>query len=155
MKAYLAGAIEHAPDHGNAWRNEIAAFLKNELNHDCFNPLINEYNLLSDRERRVFRSLKKTDLIGFKKIVRKIMKKDLKIIAEEIDYIICYWDVHTEKGGGTQGELTLSFYLGIPVYMVTECPVAEISGWIIGCTTKIFSNFNELKYFLLDKYLDI
>jgi len=69
-----------------------------------------------------------------------------------VDYIICLWDEYVLHGGGTHGELTMAFWHNIPVYMVTKIPVQKMSSWIIGCTNRIFDNFEELKVFLRKKY---
>ena len=152
MKVYLAGAIEHAPDKGKAWRVDLAEFLQNEFGHDSYNPHIEEPKILTAAERKQFRSLKTANLPEFQKIVRKLIRNDIKSILTEIDYIICFWDEYAEKGGGTYGELTFAFYHGIPVYMVTPMELVNISGWILGCATEFFKNFDELKEFLQDKY---
>jgi len=152
MKAYLAGAIEHAPDYGNAWRSEMAAFLKNEFDHESYNPLIEEPKILTPEESAQFRTLKKKDLQAFRKIVRKLIRNDLDSIVKEIDYIICLWDDYAEMGGGTYGELTVAYYHNIPVYMVAVKPLSQISGWILGCATEIFESFEELKGFLRSRY---
>lgn len=153
MKVYLAGAIEHAPDGGKAWRDDISAFLNMELGHDCYNPLIEEKRYLTEEEREKFRYLKNTDLDKFKKIVRKLMRGDLESLNNEINYMICLWDSYAAKGGGTYGELTFAFYKDVPVYMVTEENINEISAWVLSCTTNIFENFEELKKFLRERYL--
>ncbi len=153
MKVYLSGAIEHAPDSGKEWRDDISAFLKMELGHDCYNPLIEEKKYLSQEEREIFRSLKSTDLNEFKRIVRKLMRGDIKSLNKEIDYMICFWDSYAVKGGGTYGELTFALYKDIPVYMVTKEEVSEISAWVLSCTTNIFESFEELKEFLRERYL--
>jgi len=152
MKAYLAGAIEHAPDKGKAWRADLAEFLKIEFGHESYNPHIEEPKILTPEERKQFRVLKTENLLEFQKIVRKLIRNDIKSILTEIDYVICLWNEHAEKGGGTYGELTFAFYHGIPVYMVTPMELANISGWILGCTTEFFKNFDELKEFLRKKY---
>ena len=152
MKAYLAGAIEFSPDKGKSWRDDISGFLSYEFGHDSYNPLIEEHKILTKDERETFRSLKSTNLDGFKRIVRKLMLNDLNTIADEIDYMICNWDVYAAKGGGTYGELTFAFYRNIPVYMVAGESLEKISGWILSCTTEIFSNFAQLKEFLIRKY---
>ena len=153
MKVYLSGAIEHAPDRGKAWRNDISDFLKTKLGHDCYNPLIEEKLFLTEEEREKFRSLKNTDLSKFKKIVRKLMRGDLESLNNEINYMICLWDSYAAKGGGTYGELTFAFYKDVPVYMVTEENINEISAWVLSCTTNIFESFEELKEFLRERYL--
>jgi len=152
MKAYLAGAIEHAPDHGNAWREEMTAFLTNEFGHHSYNPLIEEPKILTPKESAQFRALKTQNLPEFRKIVRKLIRNDIKSILTEIDYIICLWDEYAERGGGTYGELTFAFYHQIPVYMVTPLELANISGWILGCATEYFESFEELKGFLREKF---
>lgn len=151
MKAYLAGAIEHAPDHGNAWRNEMAVFLKNEFGHESYNPLIEEPKILTPEESAQFRALKTQNLPEFRQIVRKLIRNDLDSIIKEIDYIICLWDDYAEMGGGTYGELTVAYYHNIPVYMVAAKPLSQISGWILGCATEFFKDFEELKEFLREK----
>lgn len=152
MKAYLAGAIEYAPDKGKAWRDDMADFLASELQHDCYHPLREEDRYLIPHESKNFRSYKTTNLPEFQRIVRKLIRGDLQSLATDTDYIICLWDRYAERGGGTYGELTFAFYQGIPVYMVSRLPIAEITGWILGCATEIFTDFEELKRFLKRKY---
>lgn len=136
MKAYLAGAIEHAPDKGKAWRADLAEFLQKEFGHESYNPHIEEPKILTPEKREQFRFLKTENLPEFQKIVRKLIRNDIHSILTDIDYVICLWDEHAEKGGGTYGELTFAFFHGIPVYMVTTKPLEQISGWILGCTTE-------------------
>ena len=47
MLAYLAGAIEYAPDLGRGWRREVAAFLKT-LGHDVYDPAEDERKSLTE-----------------------------------------------------------------------------------------------------------
>ncbi|MBN2057058.1 hypothetical protein JW905_19175 [bacterium] len=150
--AYLAGAIEHAPDKGIPWRRELTSFLEDELAHRVFDPTINEMALLDERERIGFRSWKKADLPRFRKTVRKIIDNDLNMLHSSTDYVICYWDQFTSMGGGTHGELTCAYRLGIPVFMVTPLTIDEISGWIVACTDEIFPDFGALKEYLKIRY---
>ncbi len=152
MRAYLAGAIEHSPDRGKAWRDEMNFFLQEQLHHSCYNPLIEESKYLSLEELATFRSYKATDIELFRSLVRRLIDGDLNALNSNIDYVICYWDKYAIKGGGTYGELTFAYWKKIPVYMVTDLPLATISSWILGCTTQIFSTLDDLKDFLLKKY---
>jgi len=56
------------------------------------------------------------------------------------------------KGAGTHGEVTLAFQHNVPVYLVNQIPLIDLSGWIMACSSEIFNNFEELKAFLLEKY---
>jgi len=152
MKVYLAGAIEYAPDLGKKWRDEMSIFLDRELNHSFYNPLLEENKYLTKEEIETFRELKVTDTNKYRIILRKLIDGDLRTLIDSIDYIICFWDNYTERGGGTYGELTVAYEHNIPVYMVTEKLKPEISGWILGCTTEIFHSFDKLKRFLKEKY---
>jgi hypothetical protein len=62
--------------------------------------------------------------------------------------VICLWDEGAARGAGTKGELTMARFFGKPVYMVTAFPFADIPGWVLGCTTGIFPDFETLKRYL-------
>jgi hypothetical protein len=152
MYAYLAGAMEYAPDQGAAWRKDMSEFLKNELKHDVFNPCIEQGYVLTPEEQRYFRTWKTNNLDRFRSTVQKIIQKDLNAILNRADYIICLWDEFVLNGGGTQGELTIANFHNIPVYMVSQISPSEISSWILGCTTELFTDFKELKEFLRKEF---
>lgn len=54
--------------------------------------------------------------------------------------------------GGTSAELTFAHRRGIPVYLVTDVPLEEISGWMLACADRVFANVEELKKFLVERY---
>src|SRR2546430_14360784 len=106
---------------------------------------------LSEAEMREFRAWKKTDLPRFQQTIRKIIAYDLDLIQSECDAIVCYWDHYAGRGAGTQGELTFAHRMGIPVYLICGMPVAEISGWLLGCATEIFEGFEDFREFVIAK----
>src|SRR3954468_19150567 len=146
MQAYLSGAIEYAPDHGRAWRAQITPFLES-LGHSVYDPAIDEKKNLTDEEILNFRIWKTADLPRFQQTIRKIITWDLDWIEQKTEYVICFWDEYVLKGAGTQAELTFAHRLGIPVYLVAGMPAERISGWILGCSTEIFSSFDGLQSF--------
>lgn len=152
MFVYLSGSIEFADDGGKAWRRELTPFLEQTLRHQVYDPAADERKNLTEEEARHFRRWKTRDLDRFRQTVRKIINWDLDRIQNQADYLICYWDRQASRGAGTQAELTAAYRKGIPVYLVTEVPVAEISGWILGCADKVFAGFDELKAFLTKTY---
>lgn len=152
MLVYLCGAIEYSPDYGKAWRAEITPFLKS-LGHEVYDPAQDEKKNLSDEEVRDFRKWKGSDLARFQTTVRKIIDYDLDWIENKCDYIVCFWDEHAGRGAGSQGELTLAYRRGIPVYFVSAVPVDQVSGWILGCATEVFRDFDGLKRHLAAKYV--
>ena len=153
MKAYLSGGMEYAENEGINWRREIQNWIESKLHHSVFNPNIESDNFFKKNYPDVdFREIKKSNLKLYQEIVRHLVDIDCKEIAAHSDYIICYWDDGAVKGAGTKGELTMAKYFGKPVYLVTSFPPQDIPGWVLGCTTKLFNSFDELKLFLLDSH---
>ena len=151
IRAYLSGAMENAPDGGRAWREDMEAFL-GRLGHAAYNPVRDVRKNLTDEEIGHFRSWKALDPARFRAVVRKIIHYDLDLLERESDYVICLWDQWCQRGGGTHGELTTAFRRGIPVFMVTELPLTEVSGWILGCCAEIFPTLEALKDFLRQRF---
>jgi hypothetical protein len=147
MLAYLSGSIEYSPDYGKSWRAEITPFLR-ELGHEVYDPALDEQKNLDASEVRVFRQWKTTNLPRFQRTIRKIIAWDLDWIEQKSDYVICYWDDAAARGAGTQGELTLAYRMGTPVYLVLGMPLEKVSGWILGCATEVFPDFEKLKLYL-------
>lgn len=151
MFFYLAGAIEYSPDRGKTWRAEIAPFLQS-LGHAVYDPAKDETKNLTEIEVREFRSWKKTDLPRFLETVRKIIAFDLDLIETRVDAILCYWDQYAGRGAGTQGELTFAHRIGVPVYLICGIPVEQVSGWLLGCSSQIFTSVEEFRVFAQSKF---
>lgn len=152
MFCYLCGSIEFAPDKGKLWRRKIKPFIEETLRHRVYDPAEDERKNLTEEEAAHFRSWKETDLERFRQTVRKIINFDLDIIQNQADYVICSWDAETSRGAGTAAELTAAYRKGIPVYLVTQLPLPETSGWALACADRVFSRFEALKAFLTERY---
>jgi len=147
MLVYLSGAIEYSPDHGRAWREPMTWLLR-KLGHEVYDPGADQKKNLTDEEVRDFRGWKHTDLPRFQDTVRKIIAWDLDWVERKCDAVIVFWDEHAGRGAGTQGELTMAHRRGVPVYLVLGMPHEQVSGWILGCASRIFRSFDELGEFL-------
>ncbi len=151
MRAYLSGSIEYSSDFGVSWRAELTPYLQS-LGHEVYDPAADVRKNLSDEEVRDFRQWKTTDLARFQATVRKIIAWDLDWIERRTDYVICFFDPAAQRGAGTQGELTFAHRAGIPVYLVLGMPQEQVSGWILGCATQVFSDFQQLRAFLTGEF---
>jgi hypothetical protein len=149
LRIYLAGAIEAAPDDGSTWRRDITQFLDSEFSIDVFDPSQHEQDFLTKEEKDNFRQWKSVDTKRFRPVIKKIIDRDLEQLLEKCDAVICLWDEYVIQGGGTHGELTLAYQHKLPVYLVLGMPLEKVSSWIVGCTTEIFSNFEEMKQYLI------
>lgn len=152
MLAFLCGGMEFAPDGGREWRERMRRWLEENVNHAVYDPTQEAHRLLSEEDLRQLPGWKSTDLDRYRKAMRLLIHHDLDVMQGRADYVVCYWDQAAARGGGTQAELTFAYRKSIPVYLVTEMPVEALSGWVAGCTSKIFSSFEELKSFLAATY---
>ena len=148
MQVYLSGSIEYAPDHGKAWRASLTPFLES-LGHSVYDPAADEKKDLTDEEMRDFRRWKAADRERFRATVRKIIRWDLDRIEHHTDCVIAFWDRHALRGAGCQGEITLAHRRGIPVYLVADMPLHEVSGWILACSDEIFTSFDDLRAYFV------
>ncbi|MGB9772644.1 MAG: hypothetical protein ACP5JH_02060 [Bacteroidota bacterium] len=153
MRAYLSGGMEHAPNHGASWRKELEEWIRSHLGHEVFNPNVESerYFAALGIDDEYFRKLKFEDIDRYKAIASGLVELDMNEIAHRTDYLICLWDESAQRGAGTKGELSIAKFFGKPVFMVMahRAPLNEIPGWVLGCTTRIFRSFDELKEFLL------
>ena len=145
MIAYLSGPIENALNDGAGWRNDIAHWLENELNHQVFNPVTETKSITKELNTDDFRLMKTTNPEEYKKIIRKIIQVDLDAVVQGSDYLIVNWDKSVFKGGGTHGEITMAHWFKKPVYMVNTLPIEDVSSWIFSCTDLMCNNFGDLK----------
>jgi hypothetical protein len=153
IRVYLSGGMEYAKNEGVDWREDLELWLRSHLNHSVFNPNVESQKylrkVLPDKN---FRKLKSSDIEAYIKIVKHFVRQDSKEIALHSDYVICLWNSSAQKGAGTKGELTIAKYFGKPVYFVSKISRKNIPGWVIGCTTKLFTSFVQLKDYLQQKY---
>ena len=155
MKAYLSGPIENAENDGASWRHDMTLWLKNNLNHKVFNPVIETKNIIGNLNSSNFRAMKKTDPIKYKNIIREIIKLDLEAVINDSDYLIVKWDKSVLKGGGTHGEVTMAYWIKKPVFIVNSIPIDDMSSWIFSCSDFIFNDFKSLKEKLTQLYKGI
>ena len=144
--------MEYATDGGRAWRERIRLWLQESLNHRVYDPTAEAKRIFSAEELAGLAAWTTTDLERFRRVMRIAINHDLDVMARQADYVVCLWDEDATRGGGTHAELTAAYRKGIPVYMVTEMPATEISGWVLACVDRLFGNFEELKTFLTTTY---
>jgi hypothetical protein len=145
--------MEYATGEGADWRREMESWIVANLAHAVFNPNRESEQYLARKfPNGQFRELKSGNIEMYASLVRDLIDLDSREIAERSDYVICYWDSSAQRGAGTTGEVTMARFTGKPVYLVTKIDRQDIPGWILGCATRVFASFEELKVFLLEIY---
>jgi len=150
--AYLSGAMEYAVDEGSGWRLDMTSWLSAQLGHNVIDPVEESRLLMLQENSSDYRTWKESDTERYRHFIRKCVDRDIRAVTKEVDYIICLWNADVFKGAGTHGEVTLAFQHNVPVYLVNQISLADLSGWIMACSAEIFNNFEELKVFLLEKF---
>jgi hypothetical protein len=152
MLAFLCGGMEFSPDGGREWRERARLWIEENLHHRVFDPTVEARRIMSAEEFENFQGWKNNDIDRYRRLMRFIIRHDLEVIATQADYVVCYWDDAAARGGGSHSELTMAHHKGLPVYLVTEMPVEDISGWVLGCADRIFPNFEQLESLLASTY---
>ena len=151
MIAYLSGAMENAVNDGAAWREELTVWLSFELNHNVLDPVVLSASLAKKNGIKDYRILRENKPKIFLSLIQKMIDQDLEAV-ENCDYIICLWNEEVLKGAGTHGEVTYAYKINKPVYLLNMLPESQLSSWILGCSSKIFQNIDQLKQYLKKKY---
>lgn len=90
------------------------------------------------------------DHLSYKAHMRKhFIHTDLKLINENSDALIVYYDESARRGAGTVSEAQYAFNMNIPIFLVAEYDSVKemhkhVSGWLIALSTKAFNNFDDL-----------
>lgn len=135
--------MDFAADHGLNWRLRFKEKLE-PLGVRCIIPNHEEAELIQDPQ--AFYALKKSDPDQFNEIMTKVAKKDIGFVHES-DFLICRW--MGEKMAGSIAEAhEAKHHAHVPVYLVTDQPVENISSWFFNCIEKIFYSEEELFQFL-------
>jgi len=148
MRAYLSGAMEFARDEGAGWREDMTTWLDKTLRHSVYNPVLESQSLVRKYGAEDYRQWKQSDLKKYADFIRICVDRDIDTVRNEVDYLICLWDENVFKGAGTHAEVTLAYDCQKPVYLINKLPEADLSGWIMACSTEIFSDFDQVKSFL-------
>ena len=152
MIAYLSGAIENAPREGKEWRGEMTEWLKYNLNHRVIDPVLMYRGTAIKENAEEYRLLKSSQPEKYKSFIRRIIHSDIDAIISKADYLICLWDKHVIKGGGTHAEVTFGYWYHKPVFIINKLGKIELRSWIEACSESVFDDFKSLKKYLFEQY---
>ena len=145
MKMYLAGPINFVSDRqASQWRTDLTTFLK-QHSIEALNPLLKEGEFeFKDRRTKDIVILKeKTNTDEKRRWLRtEIIDPDLHAVKES-DGVIAY--ITTKEIFGTAGETVYAYILNKPVYVICPLPMKDWAGWMIGCSTRIWTSIKRFK----------
>ena len=155
---YLSGGMQHAEGLGAEWREEVSA----ELLNMGYYPLdITALDLAYQEQHGDLFNCGDGDsqsgLLQKKANIRKhFINADLRLINNESDALIVYYDESARLGAGTISECQVAYNLGLPIFIVNAYDdIDEIPGWLLALSTKVFDYFFDLYIYLAELPLGI
>lgn len=149
---YLSGGMQFAKNLGAGWRVETSKKLK-EMGY--FPLDITELDVAyNEKHGKPMMPSPGEDPIHYKANMRKhFIDTDLRLIRENSDALIVYYDESARRGAGTVSEAQYAFLLNIPIFLVGDYSNMDdmhkdISGWLLALATKYFYNFEDLYTYL-------
>ena len=88
-------------------------------------------------------------------VSQMIIPSDLEAV-KKCDFVTLNLPAENVELCGSYGEITLAFYLNKPVYIVTKRHLkpCNIPKWAIGCSTKIFTNWEDYFLYVRKNWVD-
>lgn len=148
MQAYLAGAMQAAPDRGATWRELVTPSLE-AMGIQVFNPCLSTDTLI--HQKYGFTGTYPLDTMQkLYDMMREIVDADLQAV-EQSQILLVYFDEYVKGGAGTYGEITCARWLQSTqkepryIYLVRAHNIKpqDIPSWVYGCVDYVFDNFNE------------
>jgi len=149
IKWYLAGPIQSVNDY-HVWRTKLTKWLEKK-GYIVFNPLTKYEGKTESYKNMVANLLKENKMESLRDFVRGlIISPDFKYV-EEADIIIAYLPKDT-KPFGTIAEMSYGYNEGKIILVVTDIEPAEYSAWMVGLSTRIFKDFDELQKYIEETF---
>lgn len=150
--AYLSGGMQFAKDLGGAWRVKCSERL---MAMQYFPLDITELDVAYNKAYGKPSMPKNPEDINVYKaeMRRHFIEADLKLIHDNTDFLIVYYDESARRGAGTVSEAQYAYLYDIPVFLVGDYPSEtamcdDISGWLLALATKHFVSFEDLYSYL-------
>ena len=151
--AYLAGAIDLAPEFGVGWRKSLIPRLR-ALGIEGYDPTVVNKRIFRVRSvqkaEKILRELWEKDREKWLRVVIQMEKANIKSLLGS-NFVITYWNP-AQSTYGVPIENSLAALQGIPIYCVHYTPVEDLPKLlrrdVIQSLGEFFPNFDELLNFL-------
>lgn len=141
---YLSGGMERAVDLGSQWRIQVSE----ELKHMGFMPL--DITALDKAYTAAHgKVIAGEDELHDKYNIRyQFIYTDLRLIIQNTDAVIAYYDEAFKNGAGSFAECQCAYDHGKPLFIVSAFPKEQMPSWLKALSTKIFFDFEDLYDYL-------
>ena len=149
---YLSGGMQFAKDLGADWRVDTSKKLK-EMSYFPLDITELDVAYNANYGKPVLPKADEAPLLYKANMRKHFIDTDLKLIRDNSDALIVYYDESARRGAGTVSEAQYASLLNIPIFLVGDYPDLDtmhndISGWLLALTTKYFCSFEDLYTYL-------
>lgn len=144
---YLSGGMEKSADLGAQWR----ANCSKELIKRNFLPLdITALDVAYTKAHGVvYMSKDSKNYLQYKSNIRhQFIYTDLRLIIDNSDAVIAYYDESFKNGAGSFAECQISYDHQKPLFIVSTFSEDNVPSWLKALSTKLFFSFSELYTYL-------
>jgi len=142
---YLSGGMEYAKNLGAGWRIKCS-----EEIHSMGYVSI-DITALDVAYTKTHGSVTDStyDELQIKSNIRhQFITTDLRLIIEDADAVIAYYDEAFKNGAGSFAECQCAYDNGKPLFIVSAFPKEQMPSWLKALSTKIFFDFEDLYDYL-------
>jgi hypothetical protein len=144
-KIYLSGGMEKAVQNGLVWRKDCSKSLT-AMGYEPIDiaALDLDYN---KAHGKVYMSGDDKDFLQYKSNIRhQFIHTDLKLIIDDADAVIGYYDQSFKDGAGSFAECQCAYDNERPLFVVSA--LSHVPSWLKALSTKLFFSFTELDTYL-------
>lgn len=142
---YLSGGMEKSHDNGLRWRK------------DCSNTLINLGYIPLDiaaldvayakQHGPVYLDKDPKNYLQYKSNIRhQFIYTDLRLVIDNSDAVIAYYDQSFKDGAGSFSECQCAYDNGKPLFVISD--FEHVPSWLKSLSTKLFFSFDDLYAYL-------
>lgn len=142
---YLSGGMEKAVENGAGWRRDCSSALRTL---DFFPLDIAALDLAYiEKHGPVYLDKDPANFLQYKSNIRhQFIYTDLRLIIDDADAVIAYYDQSFKDGAGSFAECQCAYDNERPLFVVSALP--NVPSWLKSLSTKLFFNFRELYVYL-------
>lgn len=142
---YLSGGMEHAIENGKAWRRDCSTALSN-MGYQALD--IAELDLEYVKEHGpVYLSKDPSNYLQYNSNIRhQFIYTDLRLIRDNSDAVIAYYDQSFKDGAGSFAECQCAYDNEKPLFVITD--LDHVPSWLRALSTRLFTSFADLYQYL-------
>lgn len=142
---YLSGGMEASKDGGLAWRRELSVVLR-EMGYIPLDIAQLDLEYIK-KHGPVYLDKDPANYLQYKSNIRRqFIYTDIRLITDNSDAVIAYYDQSFKDGAGSFAECQCAYNHEKPLFVVSA--FEHIPSWLKALSTKVFFSFPELHEYL-------